>query len=83
MCLYRQGDINFIINREPKRAVGYFAAEHGPSACGSVFKGHVKDAHHAFKRALELGAQPIDIPTGPMELRFLPAIKGIGERPCT
>lgn len=56
----------------------YFAAEHGPSACGLAFR--VKDAHHAFKRALELGAQPIDIPTGPMELR-LPAIKGIGGAP--
>ncbi|HVE54889.1 MAG TPA: 4-hydroxyphenylpyruvate dioxygenase, partial [Ramlibacter sp.] len=30
--------------------------------------------------ALELGAQPIEIPTGPMELR-LPAIKGIGGAP--
>jgi 4-hydroxyphenylpyruvate dioxygenase len=37
----------------------------------------VKDAHQAYQRALDLGAQPIDIPTGPMELR-LPAIKGIG-----
>ena len=40
----------------------------------------VKDAHHAYNRALELGAQPIDIPVGPMELR-LPAIKGIGGAP--
>jgi 4-hydroxyphenylpyruvate dioxygenase len=31
-------------------------------------------------RALELGAQPVEIPTGPMELR-LPAIKGIGGAP--
>ena len=34
----------------------------------------------AYRRALELGAQPVDIPTGPMELR-LPAIKGIGGAP--
>jgi 4-hydroxyphenylpyruvate dioxygenase len=40
----------------------------------------VKDAHLAYNRALELGAQPIEIPTGPMELR-LPAIKGIGGAP--
>jgi Hydroxyphenylpyruvate dioxygenase, HPPD, N-terminal len=40
----------------------------------------VKDAHVAYDRALELGAQPIEIPTGPMELR-LPAIKGIGGAP--
>ena len=78
VVLYRQGEINFIVNREPKSAAGYFAAEHGPSACGMAFR--VKDAHAAYNRALELGAQPIEIPTGPMELR-LPAIKGIGGAP--
>ncbi|HEU0203771.1 MAG TPA: 4-hydroxyphenylpyruvate dioxygenase [Burkholderiaceae bacterium] len=78
VVLYRQGDINFIVNREPKSVASYFAAEHGPSACGLAFR--VKDAQHAYKRALELGAQPVDLPTGPMELR-LPAIKGIGGAP--
>jgi 4-hydroxyphenylpyruvate dioxygenase len=75
VLLYRQGDINFIVNREPKSLAGYFAAEHGPSACAMAFR--VKDSHKAYSRALELGAQPIEVPTGPMELR-LPAIKGIG-----
>jgi len=78
VTLYRQGGINFILNEEPKSQAAYFAQEHGPSACGMAFR--VKDAHIAYKRALELGAQPIDIPTGPMELR-LPAIKGIGGAP--
>jgi 4-hydroxyphenylpyruvate dioxygenase len=78
VLLYRQGEINFVVNREPKSEAAYFAAEHGPSACGLAFR--VKDAHKAYARALELGAQPIEIPTGPMELR-LPAIKGIGGAP--
>ncbi|MBT9595429.1 MAG: 4-hydroxyphenylpyruvate dioxygenase [Vitreoscilla sp.] len=78
VSLFRQGDINFIVNSEPKSVAGYFAAEHGPSACGMAFR--VKDAHKAYARALELGAQPVEIPTGPMELR-LPAIKGIGGAP--
>lgn len=78
VVLYRQGEINFIVNREPKSVAGYFAAEHGPSACGMAFR--VQDAHLAYNKALELGAQPIEIPTGPMELR-LPAIKGIGGAP--
>jgi 4-hydroxyphenylpyruvate dioxygenase len=78
VVLYRQGDINFVVNREPRSLAGYFAAEHGPSACGLAFR--VNDAHKAYARALALGAQPIDIPTGPMELR-LPAIKGIGGAP--
>ncbi|NCW81191.1 MAG: 4-hydroxyphenylpyruvate dioxygenase, partial [Betaproteobacteria bacterium] len=34
VTLYRQGNINFIVNREPKSLASYFAAEHGPSACG-------------------------------------------------
>src|SRR4030095_7078557 len=75
VVLYRQGDINFIVNREPKSQAAYFAAEHGPSACGLAFR--VKDSHRAYERALALGAQPLEMPTGPMELR-LPAIKGIG-----
>jgi 4-hydroxyphenylpyruvate dioxygenase len=78
VVLYRQGDINFIVNREPKSLAGYFAAEHGPSACALAFR--VRDSHKAYARALDLGAQPIEVPTGPMELR-LPAIKGIGGAP--
>jgi 4-hydroxyphenylpyruvate dioxygenase len=76
--LYRQGGANFIVNREPKSPAAYFAAEHGPCACGLAFR--VKDSHLAYNRALELGAQPMDMPTGPMELK-LPAIKGIGGAP--
>ena len=78
VVLYRQGEINFIVNREPKSVAGYFAAEHGPSACGMAFR--VKDSHLAYKRALELGAQPVELRPGPMELN-LPAIKGIGGAP--
>ena len=76
--LWRQGDINFIINYEPRSPASYYAEEHGPSACGLAFR--VRDAQLAYSRALELGAQPVDIPTGPMELR-LPAIRGIGGAP--
>ncbi|HNU11027.1 MAG TPA: 4-hydroxyphenylpyruvate dioxygenase [Rubrivivax sp.] len=78
VVLYRQGDINFIVNREPRSLAGYFAAEHGPSACAMAFR--VRDSHKAYALALERGAQPVDVPTGPMELR-LPAIKGIGGAP--
>jgi 4-hydroxyphenylpyruvate dioxygenase len=65
VVLYRQGEINFIVNREPKSHAGYFAAEHGPSVCGLAFR--VKDSHKAYERALSLGAQPMEMPTGPME----------------
>ena len=62
VALYRQGDINFIVNSEPHSVASYFAAEHGPSACGLAFR--VKDAHHAYKRALELGAPPMPLMAG-------------------
>ena len=78
VALYRQGEINFIVNNEPGGQPHYFAAEHGPSACGMAFR--VKDSHRAYARALKLGAQPLEMPTGPMELR-LPAIRGIGGAP--
>jgi 4-hydroxyphenylpyruvate dioxygenase len=73
--LWRQGGINFIINYEKGSPAFYYAEEHGPSACGMAFR--VRDAAKAYYRALELGAQPIDIPCGPMELK-MPAIRGIG-----
>lgn len=61
--LYRQGGINLILNNEPKSIASYFAAEHGPSVCGMAFR--VRNAHEAYARALELGAQPVEIETGP------------------
>ena len=75
VTLWRQGNINFIINNEKGSQAYYFAREHGPCACGMAFR--VRDAHKAYTRALEQGAEPVEIQTGPMELR-LPAIKGIG-----
>ena len=76
--LYRQGGINFIVNREAKSPAAYFADEHGPSACGMAFR--VRDAHQAYNLVLERGGQPMEMPTGPMELK-LPAFKGIGGAP--
>ena len=73
--LWRQGDINFLLNYEKGSPAAFYAEEHGPSACGMAFR--VKDAAKAYKRAIELGAEPVEIPTGPMELK-LPAIRGIG-----
>jgi 4-hydroxyphenylpyruvate dioxygenase len=73
--LWRQGDINLIANYEPRSPAAYFAAEHGPSACGMAWR--VRDAAKAYTQALARGAEPVESRTGPMELR-LPAIRGIG-----
>ncbi len=76
VTLYRQGDINFIINAEQDSFAQRFARQHGPSICAIAFR--VKDAAYAYKRALEMGAWGFDNKTGPMELN-IPAIKGIGD----
>ena len=73
--LWRQGGINLVANYEPRSPAAYFAAEHGPSACGMGWR--VKDAAKAYAMTLERGAEPVEVRTGPMELR-LPAVRGIG-----
>ena len=76
VTLYRQGDINFIINSEPDSFAQRFARLHGPSICAIALRVH--DAAQAYRRALDLGAWGFDSGSGPMELN-IPAIKGIGD----
>jgi 4-hydroxyphenylpyruvate dioxygenase len=75
VTLYRQGDVNFIVNAEPDSFAQAFARVHGPSACAMAFR--VRDAAAAYKRAVALGARPVKAKVGPMELN-IPAIEGIG-----
>ena len=72
---YRQGDINFILNMEPRGPAAQFREAHGPSANAMAFR--VRDAGKALKLALERGAKEVQGPVGPMELN-IPAIEGIG-----
>jgi 4-hydroxyphenylpyruvate dioxygenase len=76
VVLYRQGEINFIVNAEPDSFSQEFARAHGPSICAIALR--VADAREAYQRALALGAKPHHGQIGPMEL-MIPAIKGIGQ----
>ena len=76
VTLYRQGEINFILNAEPDSFAQRFARLHGPSICAIAFR--VKDAAAAYKRALDLGAWGFEGKSGPGELN-IPAMKGIGD----
>jgi 4-hydroxyphenylpyruvate dioxygenase len=76
VLLYRQGEINFIINGEPGSFGQRFARLHGPSVCAIAFR--VEDAAKAYARAVEQGAWGYDGRSGPMELN-IPAIKGVGD----
>jgi 4-hydroxyphenylpyruvate dioxygenase len=75
VTLYRQGDVNFVVNEEPASFAQAFAADHGPCACAMAFR--VVDANYAYQRAIELGAEPYVGKVGPMELN-IPAVRGIG-----
>jgi len=76
VVLYRQGEINFIVNAEPHSFAQRFARLHGPSICAIAFR--VADAKVAYERAVDLGAWGYAGHAGPGELN-IPAIKGIGD----
>jgi 4-hydroxyphenylpyruvate dioxygenase len=75
VTLYRQGDVNFIVNAEPESFAQAFARLHGPSVCAVAFR--VRDAAKAYQHALQRGAKPVASKIGAMELN-IPAIEGIG-----
>ncbi len=75
VTLYRQGEVNFIVNAEPESHGSRFAKAHGPSACAMAFR--VRDAGEASRRLVAAGAKPFRSDVGPMELN-IPAIEGIG-----
>jgi 4-hydroxyphenylpyruvate dioxygenase len=75
VTVYRQGDVNYLVNAEPGSHANRFVGEHGPCAPAMAFR--VVDAEHAFQRALALGATPADPAKGGKTLD-VPAIEGIG-----
>jgi 4-hydroxyphenylpyruvate dioxygenase len=75
VTLYRQGEINFILNHEQDSFAQSFARVHGPSVCALGIRVH--DAASAYKRAVDLGAKPYQGKVGPMELN-IPSFRGIG-----
>ncbi|MEO8937504.1 MAG: 4-hydroxyphenylpyruvate dioxygenase [Burkholderiaceae bacterium] len=76
VTLYRQGEINFVLNAEADSFAQRFARLHGPSICAIAFR--VQDAASAYRRALDLGAWGFEGKSGPGELN-IPAMKGIGD----
>ncbi len=73
ITLYRQGDINYLLNAEPGSHAAGFVADHGP--CAPAMAWRVVDAEVALKRALDLGATEY---TGPGKSLDVPAVIGIG-----
>ncbi|AWB22398.1 4-hydroxyphenylpyruvate dioxygenase [Methylobacterium currus] len=75
VTVYRQGDVNYLVNEEPGSHGHRFVAAHGPCAPSMAFR--VVDARAAYDRAISLGAEPADPADGEKTLD-VPAIKGIG-----
>lgn len=75
VTLYRQGNINLVINREEKGFANASYLVHGANAY--AFGLMVDDALEAHRRALALGAEDFHQPVGPGEMQ-VPAIRGVG-----
>jgi 4-hydroxyphenylpyruvate dioxygenase len=75
--LYRQGDINYIINCEPQTFATEFAKLHGPCICATGFR--VENAEHAFSTAVARGAKAYDGNDHQKGATPFPAIFGIGD----
>jgi len=73
ISVWRQGDINYIVNAEPGSHAMKFVDLHGPCAPSMAWR--VVDAEHAFKRAVSKGAKPYE---GDDKTLDVPAIVGIG-----
>lgn len=73
--LFKQNDINFIINADVGGQAAEFAKIHGPSVCGMAWR--VKDAQQAFNHAVANGAKPFSRQFASGEADF-PAVYGIG-----
>lgn len=77
ILLYRQGDINFIINCEPNTFASGFAKIHGPSVTSTGFR--VGNADEALQIAVKRGAKPYEGNETLKGATPFPAIYGIGD----
>jgi 4-hydroxyphenylpyruvate dioxygenase len=75
ITVYRQGDVNYLVNEQPGTHGTDFVAAHGPCAPSMAFR--VVDAKRAYERALALGAERAE-ETSERKTLDVPAIKGIG-----
>jgi 4-hydroxyphenylpyruvate dioxygenase len=73
ITVWRQGDINYILNAEPGSHAMRFVDIHGPCAPSMAWR--VVDAEHSFRHAVSRGATPY---TGDDKALDVPAVVGIG-----
>ncbi|MBV9581091.1 MAG: sugar phosphate isomerase/epimerase and 4-hydroxyphenylpyruvate domain-containing protein [Chloroflexi bacterium] len=74
VSLFRQGQINLILNAEPDSFAQEYFQLHGPSLCAVALR--TADEHQALERAHAMLATQIEGRVGPNE-RNIPAMRGI------
>jgi 4-hydroxyphenylpyruvate dioxygenase len=75
VTLYRQGEINFIVNATPGSFAQSYAQQRGASICALALR--VSDANSAYQTLLARGAWEASTTAGVMELN-IPALECIG-----
>ncbi len=73
--VFRQGDINLVVNTDPDGFAGASYALHGQSAYAMGL--WVDDAEAAVARAVALGAERFEQPLDPGEIE-MPGVRGVG-----
>lgn len=73
ITVWRQGDVNYILNAEPNSFGARFVEEHGPCAPSMAWR--VVDAKHAYDLAVSKGATPY---LGDDKVLDVPTVMGIG-----
>jgi 4-hydroxyphenylpyruvate dioxygenase len=77
ITVYRQNDVNFLVNEDPDSFAADFAAKHGPCACGFAIRFR-KPASEVLESALANGAEVVDHKAASKAVDA-PVIKGIGD----
>ncbi len=76
VLLYRQGSMNLIVNAHPDALPGLSSPGSTPALAAIALR--VRDAAHAHRRALDLGAWDMPTRASAMELN-IPGIHGVGD----
>jgi 4-hydroxyphenylpyruvate dioxygenase len=76
VMLYRQGAMNVIVNSHPDALPGLAVPDEAPTLAAMAFR--VRDAAHAYRHSLDLGAWEMPTRASAMELN-IPGIHGVGD----
>ncbi|WP_329742429.1 4-hydroxyphenylpyruvate dioxygenase [Dyella sp. A6] len=77
ITVYRQNDVNFLVNEDPDSFAADFAAKHGPCACGFAIRFR-KPAGDVLDTVLANGGEAVDHKADSKAVAA-PVIKGIGD----